>query len=133
MSDTILDAQHLGAAAERSVVVRDEDTAARWGSGGILVYATPNMIALMEGAAVDAVDPLLPAGYQTVGSLVNVRHLAATPVGRRVTARAVLTAIAGRKLTFRVEARDESGPIGEGEHERYIVDVARFMAKAAAR
>jgi fluoroacetyl-CoA thioesterase len=133
MPDITLDAKHIGATAERSLVVRDEDTAAHWGSGQLVVFATPYMIALMEGAAVDAVEPRLPEGYQTVGSLVNVRHLAATPVGRRVTARAVLTAIDGRKLTFRVEAHDNVGPIGEGEHERYIIDVARFMAKAAAR
>lgn len=133
MSDVTLDAKYIGITAERSLVVSNEDTAAHWGSGRVVVFATPYMIALMEGAAVDAVEPLLPEGYQTVGSLVNVRHLAATPVGHRVTARAVLTAIDGRKLTFRVQAHDEAGLIGEGEHERYIVDVARFMAKAATR
>ena len=133
MPDITLVDQHLGATAERTLVVGADDTAAHWGSGSLLVFATPYMIALMEGAAVDAVDSRLPEGYQTVGTLVNVRHLAATPVGRRVTARALLTAIDGRKLTFHVEARDEAGLIGEGEHERYIIDVARFMAKAAAR
>ncbi len=133
MSETLLDATHIGASAESSLIVSEQDTAARWGSGRVHVFATPFLIALMEGAAVDAVERLLPEGYQTVGTLVNVRHLAATPVGRRVTARAVLTSIDGHRLTFHVEAHDEAGLIGEGDHERHIVDVARFMAKAAAR
>lgn len=97
------------------------------------VFATPQMLALMEGAAVDAVDPLLPKGYQTVGIQAAISHLAATPMGLRVTAHAELVAVDGRKLTFRVEAHDEVGKIGEGEHHRFIVEVARFMEKAAAR
>jgi len=123
----------LGLSAERAIVVADAHTAARWGSGGLRVFATPNMIALMEGAAVDAVDPLLPPGQQTVGVALNVQHLAATAVGRPVRARAELTAVEGRKLTFRVEAFDDAGKIGEGEHQRFIIEVERFMQRAAAR
>jgi len=123
----------VGATAERSLVVGEEHTAARWGSGALKVFATPQMLALMEGAAVDAIDPLLPQGYQTVGIQATISHLAATPMGLKVTARAGLVAVDGRKLTFRVVAHDEVGKIGEGEHQRYIVEVARFMEKAGAR
>lgn len=133
MAEIIIDAHLIGAAAERSLVVGPDDTAWHWGSGRVQVFATPYMVAQMECAAADIVEPLLPPGYQTVGSLVNVRHLAATPVGGHVRARAVLTGIEGRKLTYRVEAYDDAGLIGEGEHERYIVEEARFMAKAAGR
>ncbi len=123
----------LGISAERSLVVGEEHTATRWGSGALQVFATPQMIALMEGAAVDAVDPRLTPGYQTVGMQVNVSHLAATAVGRPVRARAELVAVEGRKLTFRVEAYDDVGKIGEGEHQRAIIEVSRFMSKAQAR
>lgn len=129
MFDTI----EVGAVGERSLIVAEEHTAARWGSGLLKVFSTPQMVALMEGAAVDAVDPLLPAGYQTVGIHLHVDHLAATPIGQKVTARARLLAVDGRKLVFRVEAFDDAGRIGEGEHQRFIVEVARFMDKAAAR
>ena len=123
----------VGTAGERSLVVTQEHTAARWGSGLLQVFSTPHMVALMEGAAVDAVDPQLPEGYQTVGTHLHIDHLAATSIGQKVTARARLLAIDGRRLTFRVEAFDDAGLIGEGEHQRFIVDVARFMTKAAAR
>ena len=133
MTDSLIDARLIGAVVERSLVVRLEDTGARWGSGRVPVFATPCMIGEMECAAAEVVEPLLPEGYQTVGSLVNVRHLAATPVGGRVTSRAVLTGVEGRKLSYRVEAYDDAGLIGEGVHERYIIEEARFLAKAATR
>ncbi len=133
MSEINIDARLIGASAERALVVGPDDTAWHWGSGRVQVFATPFMIAQMECAAADVVEPLLPPGYQTVGSLVNVRHLAATPLGGRVTARAVLTGVEGRKLSYRVEAYDDAGLVGEGEHERYIVEEARFVAKASAR
>ena len=123
----------VGATGERSLVVEEEHSAARWGSGSLLVLSTPEMIALMEGAAVAAVDPLLPAGHQTVGIGVDIAHLAATPLGHKVRAQAELIEMDGRKLTFRVEARDEVGLIGEGRHLRFIVNVDRFMGKAASR
>jgi len=122
-----------GLAGERSIEVGEEQTAARWGSGGLAVLATPFMVALMEGAAVAAVDPLLPPGYCTVGSRVDVRHLAATAVGRPVEARAELVEVDGRRLVFRVQASDDAGMIGEGSHERFIVDVDRFVRKAESR
>jgi predicted thioesterase len=123
----------IGAVGERTLTVTEEHTAARWGSGSLAVLATPAMIALMEGAAVAAVDAALPKGYATVGTRLDVRHLAATPLGGTATARARLTTVDGRRLTFAVEAWDDAGPIGEGEHERYIIDVARFLARAANR
>ena len=105
----------------------------RWGSGALRVFSTPYMIALMEGAAVDAVDPLLPAGSQTVGTRVDVRHLAASPVGSTVVAQAELIEVDGRKLTFHVQAHDDGGLVGEGTHERFIIQVERFMQRAASR
>lgn len=123
----------VGAAGTKSLVVAVEHTAAHWGSGSLNVFSTPHMLALMEGAAVNAVDPLLPEGYQTVGTLLDVRHLAATPMGQRVTARAELVEIDGRRMVFRVEAHDGAGTIGEGTHERVIVEVVRFLARAEAR
>ena len=87
----------------------------------------------MEKAAVAAVDHLLPDGHRTVGVKVNVRHLAATPVGMRVRAQAELTAVEGRRLTFRVEAFDEVERIGEGAHRRVVIDVGRFKEKIEAK
>jgi fluoroacetyl-CoA thioesterase len=129
----MIDNLSVGMTGERSVEVGEEHTAAKWGSGELAVLATPCMVALMEGAAVAAVDALLPAGYCTVGSRLDVRHLAATAVGHPVQARAELVEIDGRRLVFRVEASDDAGLIGDGSHERFIVDLLRFMHKAAAR
>jgi len=123
----------IGRTAERHLTVGERDTAVQWGSGNVRVLSTPHLIALMEGAAVDAVDPDLPAGQQTVGTRVDIEHLAATPVGGRVTARATLVSVDGRRLRFEVLAEDGAGLIGRGTHERVIVDVARFMARALAR
>ncbi|MDR0376983.1 MAG: thioesterase family protein [Spirochaetaceae bacterium] len=104
-------------------------TAESWGSGGLPVYATPSMIALMEGASVAAADPFLPAGFSTVGTEVAVKHLAATPPGMTVRAAGELLEIDGRRLLFRVEAWDEAGKIGEGTHNRFIVENERFLKK----
>lgn len=122
-----------GLSGERTIQVGEEHTAARWGSGGLAVLATPLMVALMEGAALAAVNPLLPPGHCTVGSRVDVRHLAATVVGHPVRARAELVEVDGRRLLFHVEASDDAGVIGEGSHERFVVDLDRFMRKAEAR
>jgi len=97
------------------------------------VLATPEMIRLMERAAVAAVDHLLPDGYRTVGVEVDVRHLAATPVGMRVRVQAELVAVEGRKLTFHVEAFDEVEKIGEGAHWRVIIDLERFKERVEAK
>ncbi|OGO05433.1 MAG: hypothetical protein A2Y73_06350 [Chloroflexi bacterium RBG_13_56_8] len=129
MFDTI----QPGLAAQRSLVVEEEHTAARWGSGSLLVLSTPEMVALMEGAAVDAVDPLLPPGYQTVGGHVDIRHIAPTPLGSKVTSHATLIEVDGKRLTFLVEAQDEAGKVGEGTHQRFIIEVAKFMQRAQAR
>ncbi len=115
-----------GLAGSASLVVAEEHTAPRVGSGRVHVLATPVMINLIEAAALEAVEQLLPAGHQSLGTLLNVRHIAATPVGMRVTARAEVIAVEGRSIRFRVEAHDERELIGEGEHERVVVNVAKF-------
>ncbi|MDL2320058.1 thioesterase family protein [Alistipes sp. OttesenSCG-928-B03] len=109
--------------------VNSTNTAAAVGSGNLEVFATPAMIALMENAAMLAVANKLPEGSTTVGTLMNVAHVRATPVGSEVTAIAELQEVDGRKLIFHVSASDEKGLIGEGIHERAIVDIARFLDK----
>ena len=119
-----------GLSGASEIVVGTRDTAPHVGSGKIKVLATPVMVSLMEEAALNAVEGLLPQGFQTVGTRLDITHVAATPVGLRVTARAELTRIDGRRLTFRIWADDERDRIGEGTHERIIVNVARFDARA---
>jgi len=118
-----------GMTAEATTTVVYENTAARVGAGGVEVFATPMMIALMENAAWRAVADGLEEGYVTVGTLVNVRHLAATPLGQQVRATAELVEIDRRRLVFKVEAYDELQKIGEGFHERFIVHLERFLKK----
>jgi predicted thioesterase len=118
-----------GLAGEKIEAVTENNTAESWGSGGLPVYATPSMIALMEGAAVNAVDKLLPPGWSTVGTALEVKHLAATPAGLEVRAAAELLEINGRRLRFRVEAFDGLDKIGEGYHDRFIVENERFLKK----
>ena len=118
-----------GREGSAAVVVTEEHTAARVGSGKIRVLATPVMINLMEAAALEAVEALLPPGHQSLGTRLDVTHTAATPVGMRVEARARLVAVDGRKLRFTLEARDERETIGEGTHERVVVNVERFDAR----
>ncbi len=122
-----------GLIGENEMVVREENTAQHLGSGNVAVLATPVMIRLMERAAVAAVDHLLPPGQRTVGVEVDVRHLAATPLGMTVRAQAKLLSVEGRKLAFRVEAFDEVERIGEGEHGRMIIDVERFRERVEAK
>lgn len=123
----------LGLTGEATIVVEPPLTARHLGSGVVSVFATPEMIRLMERAAVNALAAHLAPGQQSVGTLVNVRHLAATPIGATVTARAELIGIEGRRLTFRVSAHDGTDLIGEGTHERALIDLARFQAKAEAK
>lgn len=111
------------------IIVRPEHTAAQVGSGRIAVLATPVMINLMEAAALQAVEHLLPDGHQSLGMRLDVSHFAATPVGLRATATAEVLAVEGRTIAFRVEARDEREPIGEGTHERVVVSEARFIER----
>jgi len=114
----------LTGAAE--IVVGTRDTAPHVGSGEIGVLATPIMVNLMEAAALQAVERFMPPGHQTVGTHLDVRHFAATPVGLRVRARAELVKVEGRTLTFALRAEDEREPIGEGVHERLVINVERF-------
>lgn len=118
-----------GMKGEATTTVVHENTAAAVGAGGVEVFGTPMMIALMENAAWNTVASALDAGYVTVGTVVNIRHLAATPVGQTVRATAVLTDIDGRRLVFQVEAYDEQRKIGEGIHERAIVNLERFLSR----
>lgn len=118
-----------GMTAEVTTLVTPENTAAAVGAGGVEVFATPMMISLMENAAWQAVAGGLDKGDVTVGVLVDVKHLAATPVGQTVRANATLQEIDGRRLVFRVEAYDERQKIGEGSHERFIVNLERFKKR----
>jgi predicted thioesterase len=122
-----------GIEAEKHEAITDKNTAAAWGSGGLAVYATPAMIALMEGAAFSTVEKLLPEGWSTVGTELNVRHISATPLDMKVYAKAELLNINGRALSFRIEAFDEAGKIGEGTHSRFIIDVEKFLTKIAGK
>ncbi len=119
-----------GIKGQGSLTVRPEHTAKAFGSGDLEVFSTPAMIALMEQTAWASVAPELEAGEGTVGTRLDVAHLAATPVGMRVRCESELIAVDRRKLTFRVEAYDEAGKIGEGTHERFIINSERFMEKA---
>lgn len=110
--------------------VEREDTAAEVGSGSLLVYATPCMVALMEGAACEAIAEAIPEGQTTVGTELNIRHLSATPVGLEVRAEAEVTAVEGKLITFALRAFDESGEIGSGTHKRCIVNSQKFLEKA---
>ncbi len=121
----------IGLRSEATTTVVHNNTAAAVGAGGVEVFATPMMISLMENASWQAVSEDLEAGYVTVGTLVNVRHLAATPIGQKVRAVARLIEIDGCRLVFTVEAYDEQRKIGEGQHERAIVHLERFLKKGS--
>ena len=114
-------------------IVTMEKTAAQVGSGLLPVYATPAMIALMEKCASECVAPYIEEGKSSVGTMLNVKHLAASPVGIEITCTATVTEIDGRRIAFSLEASDATGTIGEGTHERFIIDVERFMAKCNAK
>ena len=118
-----------GMSGSAELVVGEEHTAPRIGSGKVHVLATPVMINLFEAAALKAIEHLLQPGYQTLGTHLDVHHVAATPVGMRVRAVAEVTKVDGRTVTFKVEARDEKDLIGHGTHERVVVNVAKFDAR----
>lgn len=120
----------VGMKGEAFSFVEREDTAKEVGSGSLLVYATPCMVALMEGAACDAIKDALGEEKTSVGTELNISHLSATPVGLEVRAEAEITAVEGNAITFQVTAYDESGKIGEGTHKRFVVNVQRFLDKA---
>jgi fluoroacetyl-CoA thioesterase len=118
-----------GLAAEVEHIVDEADTASKWGSGLVPVFSTPALVGLMESAAVKALEGHLPQGQTTVGGHIDVHHLSATPMGMKVRARAILTTVEKRRLVFRIQAWDEVELIGEANHERILVDEARFLAK----
>lgn len=122
-----------GLRGHANTTVDQTNTAASLGSGLVPVFGTPALIALLELAAVHAVAESLPPGSTSVGTHLDVRHLAATPVGMSVRATATLTHVDGRRLTFAVEAYDETEKIGEGSHTRVIVDAARFVQRTEAK
>jgi fluoroacetyl-CoA thioesterase len=129
----IVDNIKPGLVSEKTVTVTEALTAQHLGSGGLAVFSTPSMVALMEGAAVAAIDPVLPQGQASVGTVVNIRHLAATPLGQQVRARAEVTGVEGRQVTFTVQAWDERELIGEGSHTRFVIDIARFKQRVEAK
>ena len=122
-----------GLNAESEIIVGETDTAAHLGSGLVPVYATPALVALMENAAVRALEGHLPVGQTTVGGQIDVRHLTATPVGMKVRAHAELVDVSGRKLTFNIQAWDEVEQIGEANHIRYIIENDRFMKRVVEK
>ena len=113
--------------------VTESNTALAMGSGALRVFATPAMVALMEKTAAESVAPHLEAGQGSVGTCINVKHTAATPVGMTVRCESELTEIDGRRLVFRVFAFDEAGPIGEAHHERFIINDEKFLSKTYAK
>jgi predicted thioesterase len=122
-----------GLTGRAELIVGEQHTAPRIGSGLVHVLATPVMINLFEAAALDALDKHLPPGYQSLGTVLNVRHIAATPVGMRVVAEARITRIEKRTVFFEVSAKDERELIGDGTHERVVVNVEKFDQRVARK
>ena len=123
----------IGTRAEVSMPVTADRTAKQVGSGSLDVFATPMMAALMEAAACRALEAFLDEGETTVGTELNIRHTAATPIGLTVTAEAEVTAVNGREIAFAVTARDDAGTIGSGTHKRFLVFAEKFQTKANGR
>jgi len=117
----------LNALGKLKLIVSEDDTATRYGSGNVDVFASPAMIALMEKTALESVLQFLPEGYGTVGIAVNIKHIKASPVGAAITCFSKLTGIESKKLTFDVKASDETGLIGMGTHTRFIVNLNEFI------
>ena len=120
----------VGMKGEAFTDVERADTAKEVGSGDLLVYATPCMVALMEGAACEAIAEALKETETTVGISLNIEHTSATPVGLEVRAEAIVTAVEGKVITFEVKAYDEAGEIGKGTHKRVLVPTQKFLEKA---
>ncbi|MBO4937881.1 MAG: thioesterase family protein [Oscillospiraceae bacterium] len=123
----------VGMKAEVGTLVEREDTAKEVGSGDLMVYATPCMAAMMEGAACEAIAECLKDTETTVGTELNIQHISATPVGLEVRAEAEVTAVEGKVITFEVRAFDEAGEIGKGTHKRVIVNSQKFLDKTYAK
>ena len=123
----------IGMKGTASTTVERADTAYEVGSGSLLVYATPCMVALMEGAACEAIASAMDEDKTSVGTELNISHLSATPVGLEVWAEAEVTEVDGNVITFHITAYDEKGKIGEGTHKRFIVTTQRFLDKTYAK
>lgn len=123
----------IGMKGEASTLVEREDTAAEVGSGSLMVYATPCMVALMEGAACEAIAPALPEDKTSVGTALDITHISATPVGLEVRAEACVTEVDGNMITFQITAYDEAGKIGEGTHKRAVISTQRFLDKVYSK
>ncbi|ACL74474.1 thioesterase family protein [Ruminiclostridium cellulolyticum] len=123
----------VGLTGNAEVLVSESNTAKKMGSGNLDVFATPAMIALMEKAASMAVQPYIGESSSTVGTMIDVKHIAATPIGMNVAARAELIEIDGKKLIFSVEAFDGKDKIGEGRHERFIINTQKFITKVDSK
>ena len=123
----------IGMKGQVSTLAEREDTAKEVGSGDLLVYATPCMVALMEGAACEAIAEALGDSQTTVGTALNIEHISATPVGLEVRAEAEVTAVESKVITFAVTAFDEAGEIGRGTHKRVIVNTQKFLDRAYAK
>lgn len=119
----------VGLSFETEKPVGQQDSATYYGSGMVDVFATPAMIALMEKTALECINHLLPEGFTTVGIEIHVQHMKATPIGKKVNCKAIVTDVDRKKIVFEVIAEDESGKIGFGTHTRFIIDEAEFMAK----
>ena len=119
----------VGMKAEVATLVEREDTAREVGSGDLLVYATPCMVAMMEGAACEAIAEALGENQTTVGTALNIEHISATPVGLEVRAEATVTAVEGKVITFEIKAFDEIGEIGHGTHKRVIINAQKFLER----
>ena len=117
----------------QEITVTESDTAAVYGSGSLEVFGTPAMIALMEKTALNSIVPYLDETEGSVGTALDVKHTAATPVGMKVTCESELVEVDRKRLVFRLSVRDEAGPIGEGTHERFVIDNEKFMQKAEGK
>lgn len=122
-----------GLTGEKSVAVTMENTAVAMGSGTLRVFATPAMIALVEGCCAESVEELLGDGITSVGTNVNIDHLSASPLGAGIVCKSTLTAFDGRRLDFEVEVFDNAGLIGKGTHTRFTVKADSFLKKANAK
>lgn len=130
MNDFNLKVPMYGEARTR---VSGDNTALKFGSGSVDVFGTPAMIALMEEASINTVDKNLPDGFATVGIELNIKHIAATPKGMNITASAELTEIDGKRLVLKVEAFDEVEKIGEGTHQRFIIELDKFKNRVQCK
>lgn len=123
----------VGIKNREEIIVTKEITAKKLGSGALDVYGTPAMILLIEETALKSVAEILDEGEGTVGTELNIKHISATPVGMKVVCETELIEVDGRRLLFRADVYDECGKIGEGTHERFIVDNKKFQAKTEAK